>query len=432
MSDFISEVLIIFFEVFLCKMFCEIFGGRCHKCWADGIWFTLTGVCVFAAARKLSGFFVIKEAVMVSIFAVFMFQYAKIRIGKAFILALLYQAMLLSTEYLAYSANNRFYLENEVEGRQYSIESVLVILLGKAIVFLCILVIKKRLGGKPTDLLSDTDWLRIMVFPIFTIITIVAMLSVFRYIETLGQVMLLSVSAFGMLGMNIVVFYIINDIVERKEQTYEDRILRIKAENQADMYRSVSESFDRQRKKTHEYKNQIVCMQVLLMERQYEKLEQYIKEIYGGLDNGMNAIDTNNVIINAVLNTKYREAEASGIIFLLKVGDLSGLTMADKDIVTLLCNLLDNAIEACRKCGEEKEIKMKIAIEDGMVKIGVRNTFQNPLVYENGEIKTTKTYRKEEHGAGIKNIIEVTGKYGGSYVIKDEDGEFCFSIVIPV
>ena len=284
MSDFISEVLIIFFEVFLCKMFCEIFGNRCRRCRTDGIWFMLAGLFVFVAARKLSGFFAIKEAVMVSIFAVFMFQYAKIRIGKAFILALLYQAMLLSTEYLAYSANNRFHLENEAEGRQYSIESVLVILLGKAIVFLCILVIKKRLGGKPTDLLSDTDWLRIMVFPVFTIITIVAMLSVFRYIETSGQVMLLSVSAFGMLGINIVVFYIINDIVERKEQTYEDRILRIQAENQAGLYRSASEHFNRQKKKAHEYKNQIVCMRALLKERQYEKLEEYIKELYGGLD----------------------------------------------------------------------------------------------------------------------------------------------------
>lgn len=167
-----------------------------------------------------------------------------------------------------------------------------------------------------------------------------------------------------------------------------------------------------------------------MKERQYEKLEQYIKDIYGGLDSETNAIDANNVIINTVLNTKYREAEALGIIFLLKIGDLSGLLIADKDIVTLLSNLLDNAIEACRKC-ERKVIKLKIVIEDGMVKIGVKNTSQNLLIYENGKIKTTKIFQKEEPGIGIKNIIEVTEKYGGFYVIKDEGGEFYFSIVIP-
>jgi sensor histidine kinase regulating citrate/malate metabolism len=39
--------------------------------------------------------------------------------------------------------------------------------------------------------------------------------------------------------------------------------------------------------------------------------------------------------------------------------------------------------------------------------------------------------RTEEHGVGIKNIIEVIEKYNGSYVIKNDEGEFYFSIVIP-
>lgn len=43
--------------------------------------------------------------------------------------------------------------------------------------------------------------------------------------------MMLFVGSFGMLGMNIVVFYIIRDVAERKEQIYENRILRIQADN---------------------------------------------------------------------------------------------------------------------------------------------------------------------------------------------------------
>lgn len=145
----------------------------------------------------------------------------------------------------------------------------------------------------------------------------------------------------------------------------------------------------------------------------------------------MNVIDTNNAIVNAVLNTKYREAQEAGIVFALRVNDLSGLRMEEEDTVTVLCNLLDNAIEACRECDGKKVIRLKFVIEDGMVKIGIRNTFRTPVVYEHGEIKTTKTFQKEEHGAGIKNIIEVIEKYEGSYVIEDENGEFYFSIVIP-
>ena len=282
------------------------------------------------------------------------------------------------------------------------------------------------------ELLSDTDWIRLMIFPLFTIIFVSVLVSVLWYLETFERIMMLSACSFGMLGMNIMVFYIIKDIAERKEQMYEDRIFRLQAENRAQMYRSISEGFERQKRRTHEYKNQIICMQALLKEKQYERLEHYIKGIYGGLGQDVNAIDTNNVIVNTVLNTKYREAQEAGIVFVLKVNDLSGLGMEEEDVVTVLCNLLDNAIEACRKCEGKKRIKLKLMVEDGAVKIGVKNTFQTLVIYENGEIKTTKTFRKEEHGTGIKNIIEVVEKYRGTYVINDKDKEFYFSIVIPV
>lgn len=132
------------------------------------------------------------------------------------------------------------------------------------------------------------------------------------------------------------------------------------------------------------------------------------------------------------MNTKYQEAGENGIVFVLRINDLSGLRLEDEDIVTILSNLLDNAIEACKKCDISRRIlKLKFVIEDGMVKIGVRNTFDSPVLYENGEIKSTRLVSAEEHGVGIKNIIEVIEKYDGSYVIKDDGQEFFFSIMIP-
>ena len=146
----------------------------------------------------------------------------------------------------------------------------------------------------------------------------------------------------------------------------------------------------------------------------------------------MDAIDTNNVIVNAILNTKYQEAEENKIVFVLRVNDLSGLRMEDEDIVTILSNLLNNAIEACKKCEIDRRIlKLKFVNEDGMIKIGVRNTFDTPILYKNGEIQTTKLVKAEEHGVGIRNIIEIIDKYGGSYAIKNKNQEFFFSIIIP-
>ena len=92
---------------------------------------------------------------------------------------------------------------------------------------------------------------------------------------------------------------------------------------------------------------------------------------------------------------------------------------------------MNNAIEACEKCDDKKVIKLKFVNEDEMIIIAVKNTFNHPIGDENGEIKSSKISRIEEHGIGIKNIIKVIEKYSGSYIIEDSKNEFYFSIIIP-
>lgn len=432
MSDFVVGILILFFEVLCSKIFCEIFGKVRFKGWINIAQLMVLEISVFLAAGTFSNNMILKQIVVASIYAGAMLWHVKISVGKSYVLGLLYQAMLLSTDYLAYSINKEICSGNAVAGKQYSLENVLVILLGKAILFLVIIIIRRKIGKKSIEVLCDTDWLKILVFPIFTIVIITSMLSFFKNVETSDQIMLVFVGAFGMIGMNIVVFYLINDIVERETKLYEHKIFRLQVKRQSEMYQAISENFDRQKKRTHEYKNQIDCMEQLLNRKQYAKLEDYVKVVHSKLDKELDAIDMNNIIVNAILNTKYQEADRNGIVVVLRVNDLSGMWIKDEDIVTILSNLLDNAIEACKKCDNGKRIlKLTFVNEDGMIKIGVKNTFSNPIVYENGEIKSTKLVQTEEHGVGIKNIIEVIEKYGGSYIIKHDNYEFYFSIIIP-
>lgn len=60
--------------------------------------------------------------------------------------------------------------------------------------------------------------------------------------------------------MNIVVFYLIYDILKRENKLQEERIYRIQVKNQIGMYRSISENFDKQKKMTHEYKIRLCAL----------------------------------------------------------------------------------------------------------------------------------------------------------------------------
>lgn len=431
MFELMQSVLLIFIEIMCCKIFYETFGKVRYKGWINVIQFGLLIGIVCLIAFGFSENFVIRQIANILTLSVFMLWHVKISLKKSFVLAVLFDAFLLAMDYLVYLIIGWLALGSSLSEQLYGIGAVLAYLLVKVILFFLILAIRKQFGKKSIEMMLDTEWLRFLFFPVFTIAVIYAMLSVFEHVQTVEQANLLAIIAFGMVGMNIIVFYLINDIVEREMKLHENKVFKIQAKNQLEMYRSISENFDSQKRKTHEYKNQILCIESLIDKKQYKKLEEYVKKIYGFLNSEPDAINTNNVIVNAILNTKYQEADTKGIVFVFRVNDLSELKIKDEDVVTILANLLNNAIEACETCEDKKVIRFKFVKEDDMIIIAVKNTFNYDVIYENGEIKSTKTSSVDEHGVGIKNVLKIIDKYNGSYVIEDKDKEFFFSIIIP-
>lgn len=113
----------------------------------------------------------------------------------------------------------------------------------------------------------------------------------------------------------------------------------------------------------------------------------------------------------------------------MAVNDLSSLSMSREDIVTLLVNLLDNAIEACEKLDENKMIRFKMILEEGGLTVSVRNPVREPVVIKGKVIATTKG-EKDRHGIGFLNIQSVIEKNQGTSVMECRDGWFCFSAMI--
>ena len=434
MISYLENLLIVIFEVFCCNIFYESFGTRRYKdkkC-LNFIQMFFLCFCGFLFAELLADHFVARQLINIIVISGIMFWHTQIGYNKSFVLAILYDGLMLMGDYIAFSVNSRLFSGDNEIMESYTLEGYLVTLLGKVILFLCILIIRKKFSDKNTEMLKDTEWLRFLFFPVFTIIIIASLLSSFNYVETKKQANILFVIAIGTAGMNMVVFYLINDIVDREMQIHENKIFQMQVKSQVNMYRSITENFDIQKRKTHEYKNQIACIESLIAKKQYDKLKKYVKSIYGDLNKELDVINTNNVIINAVLNTKYQEMSEKNITFVFRVNDLAELGISDEDIVIILSNLLNNAIEACNKCNGKRVVKLKFMKERDRIIIAVKNTFNHIIHYKNGEIKSTKISEAGEHGVGIKNIIRTVEKYEGSYVIQEFEKEFLFSILIPL
>lgn len=249
MFELMQSVMLIFIEIMCCKIFYETFGEVRYKGWINTIQFILLLSCICFLSYGFSEYFVIRQVVGILIFSVFMLWHVRISLKKSFVLAVLFDALLLAMDASVFLIMGWLSLDMEISDQQHQVVSVLAYLLVKVISFLLILVIKKRFAKKSMEKMLDKEWLRFLFFPLFTILAISAMLFVFEYVQTVEQANLLIVIAFGMVGMNIVVFYLINDIVEKEMKMHENKIFQIQAKNQLEMYQSISESFDNQKEK---------------------------------------------------------------------------------------------------------------------------------------------------------------------------------------
>ena len=107
-----------------------------------------------------------------------------------------------------------------------------------------------------------------------------------------------------------------------------------------------------------------------LENRQIKDAQDYIATLREHQTDRILIANTHNSTIDALLNQKAQVAKKNNIDIRFKVNDLSGTKVAPMDLVIIIGNLLDNAIEACLKLpAGEREIYAQLFIGGDAVSV---------------------------------------------------------------
>jgi two-component system sensor histidine kinase AgrC len=434
MLKYIADITILAVEIICYLIFFGIFArGKKIK-----VKQKISAICllisiVYVCVHFLKNYTIVKLLmIMLTMLIVIRFLY-EISAVKTIILTLLIQGIIGVIDYIVIMIVTARYNNIDILEDSTDLIGVLVIIASRIILFLFLIIIKRISVIKKKNVIdmSNKEWLQFLIFPIFTLITVIVMTNsmVTSYHEDIVNVYY--VIAIVLIVLNMVVFHLINEILENSQRIREADVLKQQSIGQLELYNSLRKNYDIQRKRTHEYKNQIMCIDSLLKKKNYNKLEEYINSIFDKLDGQLDMVDTNNEVVNAVINAKYYEALQNDVLFILKINDLSHIKVSDEDIVTILSNLLDNAIEAAGQCEIDKRtVGIRLLYEDDVLSIAVSNSYKTePEIMEDGYMRTIKD-DKEQHGLGIRNVVATLEKYNAEYIIDYKNGEFVFSIII--
>ena len=232
-----------------------------------------------------------------------------------------------------------------------------------------------------------------------------------------------AVKLLALLGAWLTGKYLADRVRQQELQELESRMQRQRLEMQTESISALEQNYRQQRKITHEFEHHIQVLDDLLEAGATEEARQFIRRLRGSRSYRSIGVNSRHTIIDVILNQKYQTAQENDIRMQIQVNDLSGVKLPTDTLVVILSNLLDNAIEACRKLDGYREVDCSVLHEDGLY-VAIRNTSE-PVEIRAGGITTTKD-DSLNHGYGLNNVCFLLEHLEAEYTFDYSDGWFRF------
>ena len=140
--------------------------------------------------------------------------------------------------------------------------------------------------------------------------------------------------------------------------------------------------------------------------------------------------DQGNIIIDGLVNYKLQSVASENIKVETEIVVPKQLNIDIADFVTLLGNLLDNALEALKKVDREQRIlTIKIMFSQERLIGRITNTYCGEIYLKDDKILTSKK-EKQKHGYGLSNVEKIIKKYNGYMEIDYANWEFRVDFII--
>ncbi len=307
---------------------------------------------------------------------------------------------------------------------------IAIALISKTVLFLTAFILRKlRQSRRNQNSISVAEWLTLMIFPVFTVVTLLILGMNTQSGETASPWVI--IDTFGLALCNIVIVIFMERLNIEKARQRDSLILHQQVTAEMNNIQALSQAYQEQRQLTHDFNNHMLAIEQLAEEGDLNKLTKYVAGISQRVAAVSTVIKSNNAIVDAVLNQKYLAAKNKGVQVEFLVGDLAGLPFADEDLVAVLSNLMDNAIKASAQAPEgQRQIRVKFTNDsDSGVLLSVKNTTAGPVRVIDNEV-VSESPRTLNHGYGINNIKNVLAAYNCEYLFSYENGWFQFTLLL--
>lgn len=280
--------------------------------------------------------------------------------------------------------------------------------------------------------MSWMEWLRILFFPLSTLLISIELTHMFFMAPNLAKE--LSLCA-GILLLADVMSVFLLDHMEKQQLAIRDRaILQQDLKTERESISAWVTAYREERKRSHDFQNQLSVLRGMVAERvSDETFLQYIDSLLNVKLPATRYINTNRPVADVLLSQKAAIAKSKHISFQMHLDDLSDFPLPDDELVVVLANLLDNAIEACELISDARQryILIKIQCKPDVTYLHIENPTAEPVTIKGNRVITSRK-DSASHGFGLQNVATILRMHQALYTLtyQEADSVFCFSAQI--
>lgn len=194
---------------------------------------------------------------------------------------------------------------------------------------------------------------------------------------------------FCLMMINLAFFYLYHAVVRNCEAETENQLLQLQNkayQQQLDMIHATEDSMERAR---HDFKNHLIALEELTRVDERDELKKYFKKLDQEYRLSVDYINTGNKMLDGLINNKIELMKLGGTVTKIRMEIPERMEMDSFDLVVIIGNLLDNAIEALTN-QEHGSFQMEIRYDKGVLHICIKNTYRGKIIKQGGLLLSTK------------------------------------------
>jgi len=239
----------------------------------------------------------------------------------------------------------------------------------------------------------------------------------------------------------VVLLIVILGVIDHKQRenllkiNYQFKIQEVNVKNMENLIQIL-------RKNNHDIGNHLNSMLAIVRSENpnsLEKLKEYIGNLTENLKLSYRSFDTGNDFVNGLLAVKNNTAIESGIKLEVDFEDkLYAINVKDNELVSIVSNIIDNAIYEINKTpsSEEKYIAISGYIVDDIYHLSICNNGPEipaqviKKIFEKGY--SGKDTKDKKHGYGLYIVKQYVTENGGKISVSSDKDETEFLMKFPI